>query len=41
MKRMKIDVPRPIIVKQYNEKMGGVDLCDRILPNDVPIQQTN
>lgn len=31
MKRVKIYVPRPIIVKQYNENMGGVGLCDCII----------
>jgi len=31
MKRTKIDVPRPIIVKQYNANIGRVDLCDRMI----------
>jgi len=26
-----IEVDRPAIIQQYNAKMGGVDLCDRMM----------
>ncbi|XP_046399949.1 uncharacterized protein LOC124166462 [Ischnura elegans] len=29
--KKKIEVPQPYVVKIYNEKMGGVDLCDRFM----------
>lgn len=31
IKKIKIDVPRPLIIKSYNENMGGIDLCDRMI----------
>ncbi|XP_068083226.1 piggyBac transposable element-derived protein 3-like [Anabrus simplex] len=29
--KKKVVIPQPLIVKYYNEKMGGVDLCDRFM----------
>ncbi|XP_068082074.1 piggyBac transposable element-derived protein 3-like [Anabrus simplex] len=29
--KRKVVIPQPLIVKYYNEKMGGVDLCDRFM----------
>lgn len=31
MKKLKINVLRPIVVKNYNENMGRVDLCDLMI----------
>ena len=29
--RKYIDIPSPLVVRQYNKNMGGVDLCDRMV----------
>ena len=29
--KMFIDIPRPLVVEEYNMHMGGVDLCDKLM----------
>lgn len=36
-----LDVPRPSVVKQYNEKMGRADLADRMLSSYSQTSRTN